>query len=61
MKKLAMKLDELRVETFTTDEQPVERGTVHGHYGTTHTQATNCDYTCPGFRTYGDRYVCVRC
>lgn len=43
MKKLTMKLDELRVETFTTTEQPAERGTVQGHYGTAHTEgATNC-------------------
>ena len=61
MKKLTMKLDDLRVESFTTDGTPAERGTVQGHYGTAHTQATNCDYTCPGFRTYGAGFACVRC
>jgi hypothetical protein len=62
MKKLTMKLDDLRVETFTTDAPPAERGTVQGHYGTTHTQSpTSCDYTCPGFRTYGGGFACVRC
>ena len=50
MKKLALKLDSLQVETFTTDEQQLTRkGTVRGHYGTTHTQAgQTCDYSCGG-------------
>lgn len=43
MKKLALKLDDLAVESFATDEKPdAERGTVHGHYGTNHTDMT-CD------------------
>jgi hypothetical protein len=39
MKKLSLKLDDLHVETFTTAERLAGRGTVQGHYGTTHTQA----------------------
>lgn len=47
MKKLRMKLDELRVDTFATGGHLAARGTVQGHYGTTHTQAgETCDYTC---------------
>ena len=63
MKKLTLKLDELRVETFTTTRQPAERGTVQGHYGTAHTQGpTNCgtcgcdtayDATCRNVRPLG--------
>jgi hypothetical protein len=49
MKKLELKLDDLQVETFTTAERPAGRGTVEGHYGTTHTQAgETCDVTCAG-------------
>ncbi|HEX5725116.1 MAG TPA: hypothetical protein VFX98_06600 [Longimicrobiaceae bacterium] len=75
MKKLALKLDDLRVETFTTAGPPAARGTVAGHYGTTHTQigasceptcqgscgGDTCDYTCSGFRTFGPEAHCVIC
>lgn len=77
MKKLALRMDDLRVETFTTAEQPGGRGTVAGHYGTTHTQqgqgascdptcqdscgGDTCDYTCYGFVTYGREAFCVVC
>ena len=47
MKKLSLKLDDLSVDTFSTAPgEGGSRGTVAGHYGTTHTmQATACD-TC---------------
>ena len=49
MKKLALKLGDLRVETFTTAEKPGGRGTIQGHYGTTHTQAgETCWVSCQG-------------
>ncbi|HEX2079816.1 MAG TPA: hypothetical protein VHG08_19020 [Longimicrobium sp.] len=43
MKKLTLNLDTLQVETFTTAKAVAARGTVRGHYGTTHTQAATCD------------------
>lgn len=53
MKKLVLKLDDLRVDTFTTAGAPAGRGTVAAHYGTTHTQAgETCDVTC------GDQDTC---
>ena len=77
MKKLMLKLDDLRVETFTTGDRAAGRGTVRGHYGTTHTQAGDtcdyescmgscggdtCDYTCAGFMTFGGMNAeCVIC
>lgn len=49
MKKLTLKLDDLRVDTFTTAGAPAGRGTVEGHYGTTHTQqGESCVGTCRG-------------
>lgn len=72
MKKLTLKLDDLRVETFTAGGQPGGKGTVAGHYGTTHTQqgascegtcgGATCDYTCEGYATTpGWPYQCVFC
>jgi hypothetical protein len=47
MEKLTLKLDELTVESFRTDDDPEEpRGTVHGHYGTNHTQDFSCQTGC---------------
>jgi hypothetical protein len=49
MKKLSLRLDDLHVETFATAEPRSGRGTVQGHYGTTHTQAGHtCDVSCEG-------------
>jgi hypothetical protein len=49
MRKLQLKLDDLRVDAFTTAGAPAGRGTVAGYYGTTHTQAgETCDATCDG-------------
>ncbi|HEX5725115.1 MAG TPA: hypothetical protein VFX98_06595 [Longimicrobiaceae bacterium] len=71
MKKLTLKLDDLKVDTFTAAEQPDGRGTVAGHYGTTHTQhgqtcgpscGDTCDYTCAGYATSpGPEYHCILC
>jgi hypothetical protein len=38
MKKLKLELDDLRVDTFTPGREDSARGTVDGHYGTTHTE-----------------------
>jgi hypothetical protein len=52
MKKLTLKLDELRVETFTTTGQSAERGTVQGHHGPLHEQrGTVYDVTCRNIGT----------
>jgi hypothetical protein len=58
MKKLSLNLEKLTVESFRTAEEAEERGTVAGHYGTTHTEFTytNC-LTC-----YPDEKTCdARC
>lgn len=48
MKKLILKLDELKVESYPTDRQSGPKGTVVGHYGTTHTEwgQETCDLSC---------------
>lgn len=48
MKKLALKLDDLRVETFQTSAAAGERGTVVGHAPTANgnTCGFSCPYTC---------------
>jgi hypothetical protein len=73
MKKLTLKMHDLRVETFTTAEQSDRRGTVAGHYGTTHTlqgptcddstcAAATCDYTVEGYMTSpGPDHPCIIC
>ena len=59
MKKLALKLADLQVETFTTAAQTGGRGTVQGHYGTTHTQAgETCEATCAEGYTCAYWYTC---
>lgn len=57
MKKLALQLDSLEVETFTTaEQQPTARGTVEGYYGTTHTGHETCTQT--ALYTYCDGVQC---
>ena len=51
MKKLTLRLDSLRVESFQASPEPAPgRGTVHGYsdpvYGCVKTQGTTCPYTC---------------
>ena len=71
MKKLELKLDELRVESFeTTREDPDERGTVRGHYHSDSTclqrlctctygvPADTCHFSCAGTCEGGD--TCYR-
>ena len=51
MKKLILNLDELTVESFVADSESAPKGTVVGHYGTTHTQqaGATCNVdTCGG-------------
>jgi len=56
MKKLALELDELQVETFTTSaEQQPAKGTVQGHYGTNHTNQYTCTTT-PYYTHCGDMH-----
>ncbi len=72
MKKLTLKMDDLRVDTFTTAEQSGGKGTVAGHYGTNHTHqgqtcegtcaGPTCAYTCDGYVTSpGPEYPCNFC
>jgi hypothetical protein len=48
MKKLSLKLDDLRVDTFQTCAEDGGRGTVAGHAPTVvgNTCAPSCPYTC---------------
>src|SRR5262249_45263961 len=57
MRKLALAIEELDVQSFTTDEAGTERGTVHGHISQNcNTQFAGCTnqascqggYTCQG-------------
>jgi hypothetical protein len=57
MKKLALELDDLKIDTFVTGKQPTVRGTVEGHYGTNHTAMETCTQTalythCNGVQCY---------
>ena len=72
MKKLTLKLDDLRVDTFATAEWTGGKGTVQGHYGTAHTQPiqqtcdlscdATCEYTCDGYGTSPPgQAACVWC
>ncbi len=49
MKKLALNVDALRVQSFATADQAVGRGTVHGEACTCQTACT-----CPGCPSCGD-------
>jgi hypothetical protein len=48
MKKLSLKLDDLRVDTFQTSTEAGERGTVMGEQASVrgNTCAPSCPYTC---------------
>lgn len=47
MKKLALNIDDLRVDTFQTSAEPGSRGTVLGHNTMIgNTCAPSCPYTC---------------
>lgn len=52
MNKMALKLDDLRVESFVTSETEAARGTVVAHAGTNNScgcataQGPSCYYTC---------------
>jgi hypothetical protein len=64
MKKLALYLDDLKIETFATGEQSTVRGPVQAHYGANHT-VQGCfsgNYTCDGWMTFQDgQQMCVAC
>lgn len=76
MKKLVLKPEDLRVDTFTTAGQMGRGGTVAAHYGTGHTGpvetcgfscegtcgGSTCDYTCANYMTSpGPDYPCILC
>lgn len=65
MKKLTLHLDDLRIESFGTDDAVARGGTVNGAQLTRRYEATcavECyAYTEPGFGTYGGAGPCVRC
>lgn len=51
MKKIQLKLDTLRVESFETAERFAERGTVNGHQ--LYTRLANCtNTTCPPYHCF---------
>lgn len=56
MKKLALKLEELRVESYdTSSSEPDTRGTVHGHNslnGTCHQTCLTCQVSCNGLSCF---------
>lgn len=53
MKKIQLKLDTLRVESFETMERLEERGTVDAHQIATRTQLANCtNTTCPPYHCF---------
>jgi hypothetical protein len=55
MKKVQLKLEALKVESFETAERPAERGTVNAHQIGTQvgTQVNNCtDTTCPPYHCF---------
>jgi hypothetical protein len=51
--KLKLNLDQLTVDSFRTDTEPAQKGTVFGEQCTCHTECTcpgcpSCDATCAG-------------
>ncbi|HEX2080678.1 MAG TPA: hypothetical protein VHG08_23440 [Longimicrobium sp.] len=55
MKKLQLNVEELAVESFATDGRAgAKSGTVHGHYGTGHT-----DFTCSSCNSGCHTWLCV--
>lgn len=61
MKKLALKLDDLRVDTFATEMPLNLKGTVQGHYGTNHTAETGCLGSCPPDTCYVSCAAALTC
>ncbi|HSU15273.1 hypothetical protein [Longimicrobium sp.] len=76
MKKLTLRMDDLRVDSFDTAQAAKAAGTVRGQEDVTFLQATcrtcdvtcnpscddTCYYTCAGYQTYGGNHqYCVIC
>lgn len=63
MKKLALKLDELRVDSFATESKQLDlRGTVEGHNslnGTCPFTCYTCQASCPGSCAYSCQGTCA--
>ncbi|WP_420130528.1 pinensin family lanthipeptide [Longimicrobium sp.] len=61
MKKLSLKMDDLRVASFVTDVAAEERGTVHGAQITRFCTRHECvEPSQPGYATYVNN-ICIRC
>ena len=54
MKKLALNIEELEVESFDTDGEPRRRGTVEGREMSQEGSGCYTDDVCCGARTIGD-------
>jgi len=62
MKKLTLKLEDLSVESFRTEQAADRNGTVVGHYGANHTLQETCGETCPHSCDVSEcGYSCVAC
>lgn len=61
MKKLSLTIEDLRIESFTTDAADGERGTVQGAQITVFETCQGCYQPSePGYRTYVNGR-CIRC
>lgn len=61
MKKLSLTIEDLRIESFTTDAADGERGTVQGAQITAAGTCQGCYQPSePGYRTYVNN-MCIRC
>ena len=47
MRKISLDVDELKVESFETEDAAEERGTVHGHISQFSCPRTQCGEQCP--------------
>jgi len=66
MKKLTLRLEDLRIDSFSTTEVQREKGTVYGEQCTCHTQCTcpgcpTCDASCNGSCDASCNGTCAGC
>ncbi|HEU4455521.1 MAG TPA: hypothetical protein VFR81_20830 [Longimicrobium sp.] len=64
MKKLRLRLEDLRIDSFGTAEAQNEKGTVHGADSTSEPSCNgqSCDPTCGGWYTYpSPEHMCIIC
>ena len=55
MKKLRLDVEDLRVDSFATDREDEDRGTVEGFVS----RYFSCNGTCPCYPEYPDTYDCT--